>query len=234
MGCADGLGCTVLGVLCATGGVLTWALLVGARVALHPGVALGETVLERFRAAAEGLREGTALVVVALSFDGVLRAVVVLLLEALVILSLVTGITAMLFEVSVVTGSGTALIVVLGSALALIDVHVAMLLVVGCGLTVALNPDVAVFLYASSRRAVTLDPDFPVDVRRVCRLGLRLRLRRFLMDVDVDVSFLLGRLGLVRLLVWLQSSQVAEHLAETGMRDVEFLLSVLQLLLLAE
>jgi hypothetical protein len=210
--------------------------LVGARVALHPGVALGETVLERFRAAAEGLREGTALVVVALSFDRVLRAVVVLLLEALVILSLVTGITAMLFEVSVVTGSGTALIVVLGSALALIDVHVAMLLVVGCGLTVALNPDVAVFLYASSRRAVALDPDFPVDVRRVCRLGLRLRLRlrRFLMDVDVDVSFLLGRLGLVRLLVWLQSSQVAEHLAEAGMRDVEFLLSVLQLLLLAE
>jgi hypothetical protein len=232
MGCADGLRCTVLGV--PTGGVLTWAL-VGARIALHPGVALGKTVLERFRAAAEGLREGTGLVVVALGLNRVLRAVVVLLLEALVILSLVTSIAALVFKVSVVTGSGSALVVVLRSALALIDVHVATLLVVGCRMTVALNPDIAVFLYMTRRRTVTLDPDFPVNVRCVRRLRLRLGLRlgRFLVDVDVDMSFLLG-LGLMRLLVRLQSSQVAEHRAETGLRDVELLLSVLQLLLLAE
>lgn len=230
MGCADGLRCTVLGV--PTGGVLTWAL-VGARIALHPGVALRKTVLERFRAAAEGLREGTGLVVVALGLNRVLRAVVVLLLEALVILSLVTSIAALVFKVSVVTRSGTAVVVVLRSALTLINVHVATLLVVGCRMTVALNPDIAVFLYMTRRRTVTLDPDFPVDVRRVRRLRLRLRLGRFLVDVDVDMSFLLG-LGLMRLLVRLQSSQVAEHRAETGLRDVELLLSVLQLLLLAE
>jgi hypothetical protein len=204
-------------------------------LALHPGVALGKTVLERFRAAAEGLSEGTALAVPALRLDGVLRAVVVLLLEALVILSLVTSIAALVFKVSVVTGSGTAVVVVLRSALALIDVHVATLLVVGCRMTVALNPDIAVFLYMTRRCTVTLDPDFSVDVRRVrrLRLGLGLRLGRFLVDVDVDMSFLLG-LGLMRLLVRLQSSQIAEHRAETGLRDVELLLSVLQLLLLAE
>jgi hypothetical protein len=165
---------------------------------LHPGVALGKTVLERFRAAAEGLSEGTALAVPALRLDGVLRAVVVLLLEALVVLSLVADITALmlLFIVSVVTGGGAAVVVVLGSALALINVHVAMLLVVSCGLTVALHPNIAVFLYASDRRAITLDPDFPIDVRSVGRLmlmlGLGLGLRRFLMNVDVDVSLLLG------------------------------------------
>lgn len=241
MGCADGLRCTVLGVLCATGGVLTWAF-IGARIALHPGVALGKTILEGFGATAEGLREGTGLVVVALDLDGVLRAVVILLFEALVVLSLVASITAMVFKVGVVTGSGsgTAVIEVLVSALALVNIHIATLLVVDCRLTVALDPDVAVLLYVTSRRTVTLDPDFPVDVRRVGRLRLRLRrglglsLGRFLVDVDVDVGFLLGGLWLVRLLVRLQSSQVAEDGAEAGLRNVELLLPVLQLLLLAE
>ena len=232
MRCTNGLRGAVFGVRRGSRAVLTWAL--GARVALHPGIALGETVFVGFRAAAEGL--GEARVVSALGLDGVLGAVVVLLLVALVVVRLVAAVTALLLEVGVVTGSRAAVVEVLGSALVLVDVHVATLLVVSWGLTVALNPDIAVLLYVSRRRAITLNPDIPLDVRRVGGLGLRLGLGlgRFLMDVDIDVRLLVGRFGLLGLLDWLQSSQVADDLAETGMRDGELLLPVLELLLLAE
>lgn len=228
MRCTNGLRGAVFGIRRGSRAVLTWAL--GARIALHPGVALWEAVLVRFRAASEGL--GEARVVVALRLDGVLRAVVVFLLVALVVVGLVAAVTTLLLEVGVVTGSRAAVVKVLGSTLVLVDVHVATLLVVSWGLTVALNPNIAVLFYVSRRRAITLDPDIPLDVRRVGGLGLRLG--RLLMDVDVNVRLLGGRLGLLGLLDRLQSSQVADDLAETGMRDGELLLPVLELLLLAE
>jgi hypothetical protein len=165
----------------------------------------------------------------------VLRAVLVLLLEALVVLGLVTGVTTALVVLGLMARRCAVVVVLgtLGTTVALVNVDVAMLFEVGWRLAIAVDPDIAVFFKMLGGSTIALDPDLPVDVRGVAGL----RRRRLLVDIDVDVRLLLGGvlgLGLVRLLDGLQSSQVAERFAQTGMRDVELLLPVLQLLLLAQ
>jgi hypothetical protein len=168
----------------------------------------------------------------------VLRAVLVLLLEALVVLGLITGVTTALVVLGLMARRCAVVVVLgtlgtLGATVAFVDVDVAMLFEVGWRLAIAVDPDIAVFFKMLGRSTIALDPNLPVDVRGVAGL----RRRCLLVDIDVDVRLLLGGvlgLGLVRLLDRLQSSQVAERFAQTGMRNVELLLPVLQLLLLAQ
>ena len=182
----------------------------------------------------------------------------VLLLEALIVVGLVAGVTAVLFPVGIVVvrrrrRSTAAVIVVLGATLAFIDIDLTVFLVVGRRLVVALNPDIAMFLNTPGSTGIAFNVDVPVNVRRVGRVvgmsgsgsrsmsGSRRRRRRsLLMNLNVDVRLLLlllvllGMLGLVGLLNRLQSGQVAEDLAETVVGNCEFLFSVLKLFLLAE
>lgn len=181
----------------------------------------------------------------------------VLLLEALVVVGLVAGLTAVVFPVGIVVvrrrGRTTAaVIVVLGATLAFIDIDLTVFLVVGRRLVVALNPDITVFLNAPGSTSILLNVDVPVNVRRVGSVvgmsgsrnrsmgGSRRWRRSLLMNFNVDVRLLLlllvflGMLGLVGLFNGLESGQVAEDLAKTVVGNCEFLFSVLELFLLAE
>jgi hypothetical protein len=220
-----------------------------AGAALLPGFALWETLLKCFGGAAEWLRVQAVLLVGLTGLNGVLGAVVVLLLVTLVVLGLVTGVTAVVLPVAVVVvvrwrgWRRNAVVIMLGTALALVNIVLAVLLVVSWRLTVALYPNITVLLDVSGTSAFTLDVDVPVNMRGVGRVMDRSRSRDrsgsgrgLLVDFNVDVGFLLGvlMLGLVGFLDGLQGGQVAKDLAETLVGDAEFLLPVLELFLFAE
>lgn len=222
VGRANWLGCTVLGVLSVRAVVV--GVLLPASAALHPRVALWETVLVGFWAAAERFREGTSIRMALLGVLGAVLVVVLMLLMvlvAVVVLGVVAGLTTRAVDVDVGLN-------MLATAAALIDVDVGVLLVAWWALAVALNPDVAL---GDTAGGIALDVDLTVDAVGVV-LGC------VTVDVDVDVRFLgllLGRrLGPLGLLDGFQAGQVAKDLAETGVGDVELLLPVLELLLLAQ
>lgn len=152
--------------------------------------------------------------------------ILVVLLEALLILGLVARtaglLTALDVDVALLVLRGALVMVVV-----LIDVDVAVLLKVGLrAAMITLDVNIAVLLNAPGGSITVVNVDLPLDLLSV--LGC------VLVDVDIDVGLFLGRLGLWRRLDGLQTGQEAENLAETVVRDVQLLLSVLKLLLLAQ
>jgi hypothetical protein len=161
---------------------------------------------------------------------GVLAAVLVVLLVAVIILGLVAVVEMARVAATMDVDVGLDVLV---TRAVLVDVDVGVLLIARRALAVALNIDFALDTPGGS---VALDEDLTLDLL----MGV---LGRIAMDVDVDVGFLVGvlvrvllllLLGPLGLLDRLQSGQVAQDFGKTGVGNVELLLSVLELLLLAE
>jgi hypothetical protein len=159
-----------------------------------------------------------ALIVVLIGVLAVMLKACVVVLVTLVVVSFVTRFAGAL-------NVDITLDVLMGSTM-LVNVDVGVFLIARRALAIAFNPDVA--LLDTPGSSVALNKHLALDPFG-SMLGWCVAL-----DVDVDVGLFLWRLGLLGFFDRFQSGQVTEHLAETGVREVELLLSVLELLLLAK